>query len=660
MALSGSVSTSSYEGRYLTLSWTATQNTSTNQSTISWTLSANGGSSSYYYTGPVTLTIDGKTAYYLSSSDRYAMYKGTIATGKTAITHYSDGSRSFLVEIDAAIYSTSVNCTASERFTLDDIPRKATVSQYLSAVNENAITIRWSSDVTIDKVWYSINNGSTFNEIWTGSDTSGSYSITGLSPDTTYRVKTRVRRKDSQLTTDSSALSIATYPYPYSNAPTFDIGNACNLTLTNPLSREVTVNVTAWGSTILETTTSGTSVTIPSSVADTLYQTIPNASSGTYTVTVAYGSQTRTTNGTYKAPSSSAPTIGSATYIDGNTSVTNITGNNQKIIPGKSKLTFTVSGSAKNYASLSSAKVTYSGVDYPMTLSGSSASVSNINALAVDSAVITLTDSRGLSTTQTVSIDIVEYTVPTLSATAQRVSGFYSSTEITPTTNYTYIGSNAVTIQLQARKTSESSYSVTQTISSSGTSTVSLDNQYPWYILLTITDSFGGSSTYEITIGKGIPLFYFDIVKSSVAMDMFPTHSNAFEVNGDIYINGEVIGDFVIEEGTDGIWTYRKWNSGIAECWGWHATTVTASDWSAWGNLYEAGGSSRTEAFPSGLFNAVPIVMVSPPQASNGAFVETTGQGSATSTPNIFLVRPSKISSTVNFNVPIYARGTWE
>lgn len=26
--------------------------------------------------------------------------------------------------------------------------------------------------------------------------------------------------------------------------------------------------------------------------------------------------------------------------------------------------------------------------------------------------------------------------------------------------------------------------------------------------------------------------------------------------------------DYVVEEGTSGIWTYRKWNSGIAECWG--------------------------------------------------------------------------------------------
>ena len=26
--------------------------------------------------------------------------------------------------------------------------------------------------------------------------------------------------------------------------------------------------------------------------------------------------------------------------------------------------------------------------------------------------------------------------------------------------------------------------------------------------------------------------------------------------------------DYIVEEGTSGIWTYRKWASGIAECWG--------------------------------------------------------------------------------------------
>lgn len=35
-----------------------------------------------------------------------------------------------------------------------------------------------------------------------------------------------------------------------------------------------------------------------------------------------------------------------------------------------------------------------------------------------------------------------------------------------------------------------------------------------------------------------------------------------------------LIKDYVVEEGTDGIWTYRKWNSGIAECWLFYQGTV--------------------------------------------------------------------------------------
>lgn len=29
-----------------------------------------------------------------------------------------------------------------------------------------------------------------------------------------------------------------------------------------------------------------------------------------------------------------------------------------------------------------------------------------------------------------------------------------------------------------------------------------------------------------------------------------------------------LISDYVVEQGTSGIWTYQKWNSGVAKCWG--------------------------------------------------------------------------------------------
>lgn len=35
--------------------------------------------------------------------------------------------------------------------------------------------------------------------------------------------------------------------------------------------------------------------------------------------------------------------------------------------------------------------------------------------------------------------------------------------------------------------------------------------------------------------------------------------------------------DYIVEQGTSGIWTYRKWNSGIAECWGEDTGTTDSS-----------------------------------------------------------------------------------
>ena len=45
-------------------------------------------------------------------------------------------------------------------------------------------------------------------------------------------------------------------------------------------------------------------------------------------------------------------------------------------------------------------------------------------------------------------------------------------------------------------------------------------------------------------------------------------------------------GDYVLEQGTSGIWAYRKWSSGIAECWLLKSKTVTGSPSSIIGTAY--------------------------------------------------------------------------
>lgn len=130
MALSGSVSTNGCrgegEGRYYTLSWSATQSIANNTSTISWTLSTAGGYSSWMTERTVYVDIDGDRVF--SKTDAVDRYRGTIATGTKTISHNSDGTRSFSVSLGAAIYYATIECTGSQTFTLDTIARASALS----------------------------------------------------------------------------------------------------------------------------------------------------------------------------------------------------------------------------------------------------------------------------------------------------------------------------------------------------------------------------------------------------------------------------------------------------------------------------------------------------------------------------------------------------
>ena len=117
--------------------------------------------------------------------------------------------------------------------------------------------------------------------------------------------------------------------------------------------------------------------------------------------------------------------------------------------------------------------------------------------------------------------------------------------------------------------------------------------------------------------------------------------------------------DYIVEQGVDGIWTYRKWNSGIAECWGTHSWTVTS--WGAWGNLYESNNSYVN--YPTGLFSSKPIVQIVP-NCDNGAVgaasVEVWTGHTAIRTPSFNFIRGNTGATNTTGAVNIYARGTWK
>lgn len=530
---------------------TSTANNTSNI-TLTGTLKSNGASWSSSYTSYLTIywhdnrqNTDVQVAQ--ASTKSLGTNASLTATGTIDVTHNTDGSLSgyayayFTQGSSSGGWCPASGGIATDWTALTKIPRYASISQNLSSKTETSLTMNWSSDSTCNYIWYSINNGSSWTAIGTINAKSGSYTISGLSANTTYNVKTRVRRSDSNLTSDSSNLSVATYSYPYATSmPNFTIGNALTIGLYNPLGRSVTVTgIGADNSNIFTGSTSGTSLTgfNDSSSVNNQYASIPNSQSGTYQVKVTYGSSNITkTGGTYTVNTSvCSPSITNATYQDVNSTVTAITQNNQLIVRNQSTVQYNVTGlTVKNSASIASCKVSVNNNTYNLTVSGTSASGGNA---AIDSAndvtaTITLTDSRGLTATKTITITMLDWVLPTGIITLERQNNFYSTTYITVDANYSSVDSkNTITIKARYKKTTASSWSSYVTLQDNVQSTLNLDNLYEWNVQVVITDLFG-STTYNLTLQKGMPIMYIDTLNNSVGVNCFPSKEESLEIGG--------------------------------------------------------------------------------------------------------------------------------
>lgn len=524
--------------------WSSTSNgSSANSSTVKVTITATKSSSSTaatYGNYTASCTVNGTSQSVGSTSFNLAPGKSiTLLSKSYTVPHNADGTKS--TTISCNVGGNVMYGNGSATVTLDKIPRYGTANQTLSTKTETSITMNWNSDSIVDYIWYSYNNGSSWTGINVTDGKSGSYTINGLAANTSYNIKTRIRRKDSQLTTDSSALAVTTYAYPYCNSmPSFTIGSKLTLGFYNPLKRSITVNILgANGSQVSNDTTTGTSISGYNGtvVVNNLYATIPNAKSGTYRVKVTYGSNVTTrTGGTYTVNTSvCSPTMGTVSYQDTNTTTTGITGNNQQIIQNQSKVQFLATGLTANYsATIKSCKVSVNANNYNMSVSGSSATVNNI---VIDSssnltATVTVTDSRGITASKNVNLTMLAWSLPTAIVTCQRQSNYYSETDINVNAEYSSINShNTITITAQYKQVTAADYGTPVTLSDGVTSTLNLDKDYAWNVQVKVQDLFG-STTYNLTVDRGIPIIYFDRLLRSIGINCFPVDNGSLEVNG--------------------------------------------------------------------------------------------------------------------------------
>lgn len=442
MANSITLKSNSYDGRYLQLVCEQTSKSSANNtSTVKWTLSAVGGNENYYSTGPTKVIINGTTVYSKSrvawDDKTFPAAKGS-TSGTLTITHTSDGSKSISVSLSTAIYTSTTN-EHKETWTLDNIARYGTSTQSLSSKTETSITMKWSSDSTVDYIWYSKDNGSTWTGIYQGEKKSGTYTITGLTANTEYKIKTRIRRNDSQLTTDSTALSVTTYDYPHcTESPNFVLGEAVTLKFYNPLKRTFKFYIIGNGIEINEdydcSSDTYTGVTSTTTSVPYLYATIPNAKSGKYKVKVVYGSSTKTRdNGnTYTIKESECyPTFTTGYTLKDTGSKTASVTNGEFLIKGYSSLSVEIPVSAqmkaKNGANAKNYTASFNGINETIAYSSTTAtncSFGVVNTTGEKEINVRAYDTRGLSTLAKKSITVYDYYEPKIYIDIKRENNY--------------------------------------------------------------------------------------------------------------------------------------------------------------------------------------------------------------------------------------------
>lgn len=227
-----------------------------------------------------------------------------------------------------------------------------------------------------------------------------------------------------------------------------------------------------------------------------------------------------------------APTMANPTYQDSNSTTVAITEDNQKIIQKQSSLTIAIpAATAQKYATISKYQVTINGVTREQAAAGNmSWGVLDISSNIT--ATVKAIDSRGNSVTKSMPITIEAWQQPYAVISCSRESNFYTDTvlNVSPTVS-SLSGKNSVTISEQHKKTSESAYSTPTAVPANTDTTIQLDNHYDWNVKIIVSDKIA-STTYNIKVQKGMPIVYYDRLKSSTGFNCFPTRSDSVESQG--------------------------------------------------------------------------------------------------------------------------------
>lgn len=632
MALSGSFYKYPVDNFGLYCTWSATQSVTGNYSDVTlkvylkyYTISVGSRSDS-------TVSINGVSETYTASaiSDSVAGYDTTLLKTYTVrVNHNSNGTKTGVAlsaswRFSGTYSGTSIGTiTASTTVDLDSIDRTApTVSCSVSDITASGLKISATSSATSDIWQYSTDGGTNYTQFSTTAGTSASKTLTGLSPNTSYSIKVRARKKSNQVYGASSAVSAKTLGGS-------TIGSVSALTA-DAATVSISINTTVYdasythklqiknGSTVyLEITglswakgTAARTITLTAAQRTTLLTAMASVKSftGTFALLTYSGSTQIGTTATKTATvqtteANSGPTMTDFAYYDGRSNTSAVTGNDQVFIQGYSHLYVTPgTATAKNNATIASYSATCNGV----TLSNTTGAVINLSTIAKSGnleVVVTATDSRGYTVSKKKNITVIAYDKPKVSSvTLRRTNDIEAEMQLTfngtisPITVDGTQKNSLKYVQYRYKLTSASSYgsytSILSSVTRSGTSfsfsnleLCSLDANSSYDFHLYIRDQLNTLSAVNLyfTVPQGTPLVA--LRKKKVGINT-PAPEAELHVVGDAKVSGTVTATTL-----NGSLAPSKLSSAVTIAKGGTGATTASTALSNLGGLAKSGGT---------------------------------------------------------------------
>lgn len=568
-----------YDGRYLQLTITESVDVPSNTSTLTWTLTSAGGSAVYYTIDETIITINGITVYSKARTnweDRvFPAAKGSVS-GSLPVVHNSDGTKTATVEFFTRVYVFG-SLDYGGTMTLTNIDRTApTVSCSVSGITASGFKITANSSATADIWQYSLNGGSSWTQFSTTSGTSASIMLSSLPANTSYSVKTRARKKSNQVYGTSGTVSAKTLGGA--------ILNSCNTITADAATVSLTLNATVYnasysnyvtiknGSTVYvsfaaRTWSAGTAnrtITLSQTERADLLDAMASLKSFTATIELVtkdgstqVGNTSTCTCTIQTTAENSAPTMTAFTYKDSRSATSAVTGNDQLFIQTYSYLSVTPgTATARNGASIVKYAATCNGKTVSNT-TGAALSLNGIEKSGTLDVVVTATDSRGYTVSNTQQITVIPYAKPKVSEISLRRTNDIEAEmqlifkgSISPITVSGTQKNSLKYVQYRYKLTSESSYgsytSILSSVTQNGTSfsfsnleLCSLDANSSYDFHVYIRDQLNTLSSVSLyfTVPQGTPLVA--LRKQKVGINT-PNPEAALHVVGDAKIEGTV------------------------------------------------------------------------------------------------------------------------